>query len=469
MDALAVIILAAGQGKRLGQNKPKGLAELAGKSFATHILNTVSRLNPAKVILVTGFQRELLEAHVLEEAPRNAYAGNKISFAYQPQQLGTGDAVKAALPELKGFSGTVLILYGDSPLISIETLQKIITAHADSKATLSLLALKGYTDNHYGRLLRDTAGNIQKILEYKDCSTEQRSIDETNTGIYAVDSAFLEPAVNGIEPNNVQKEYYLTDIVERAAKEGQTVNVVLTTDQDEVLGINTPSELIDLQALYQRKRAIELIMQGATLEDPATCYIEASVKIGKSVRIGPNTIIKGNSEIADNVTIEGCCYLKDVKIAEGAEIKLSVRAESALIGKGASVGPFAHLRPGSDLGADSKVGNFVETKNAKLAAGAKASHLSYLGDCSVGAEANIGAGVITANYDGVKKHHTEIGERTFVGSNSTIIAPVKIGKDATVGAGSVINKDVEAGALALSRAELRIKTGWIERRPRVKK
>lgn len=458
--ALAVVVLAAGLGKRMQSELPKALARTRECSLIEHVLQTCGALSPERIIVVIGHKGELIEQALTTSPHLGAWNKSKISFARQAQQLGTGDAVKSALPELADFVGSVLIVCGDMPLVKRESLEALLAVHNKDHATLSILSLQTNDPASYGRLVRNASGAIEKIVEARDCSPAELQINEINSAIYVVDSAFLEPAIQKLENNNNQKEYYLTDIVARAASEHQTVSALVLHDAKEIQGVNTRYELTMINQTLLEKRIRELIEQGVEMVDPRSVFIDSEVTIARGAKIGPNVQLLGKTVIEGEVQIEGTAYIIDSTIKAGAHIKLGVRIEQAVVGPRASVGPFAHLRPGSDLGAEVKIGNFVETKKAKLAAGAKASHLTYLGDCTVGEESNIGAGTITCNYDGYEKFETKIGRDVFIGSNSALVAPVTIADGATVGAGSVITKSVEKDSLAFTRAPQVQKAGW---------
>lgn len=465
MDSIAVLILAAGLGKRMGLDIPKVAVKTGEKPVLEHVLDAAFALAPAKIVVITGHGADLVQ-NIVKGYSARAEIQKKPSlhFAYQAEQKGTGHAVQCALPELKDFVGTALILAGDVPLIQVETLKALLAIHKKSNATLSLLTFKTHHPHAYGRVLRNSAGNIERVVEAKDCSAQQLLVDELNAAIYAVDSAFLAPAVNSLTNKNAQNEYYLTDIVEKASKEGQIIASTLSHDFEEVQGINTLQELALVNQSLMKRRVRNLISSGVHVEDPASLFVDADVSIAAGVRIGPNVQIRGASKIEMGVVFEGNAYLIDTIVEEGAVLKLGLRAEGAKIGRGAQIGPFAHLRPGTVLDEDVKIGNFVETKNSHLHAKAKAPHLTYLGDATIGKGTNIGAGTITCNYDGFKKSKTTIGEDVFIGSNSSLVAPVVIEDGATVGAGSVITKRVERDSLALTRAPQESKPGWSKRK-----
>lgn len=455
------MVLAAGLGKRMQSELPKALARTSERTLIEHVLLTCSRLNPERCVVVTGHRGELVRKEVQSSLEAGRWQCQKLIFAHQEQQRGTGDAVRSALAALEGFTGTVLIVCGDMPLVREQSLRALLDLHVHEKATLSLITLRTARPESYGRILRAApGGRVIKIVEARDCSPEQLAIGEINAAIYAVDSAFLKPAIENLKSENAQGEFYLTDIVEQAANEGQSVSALVLYDAAEIQGVNTRYELALINRALLDRRIRDLLERGVELIDPQTFFIDPESSVAPGAKIGPNVQIRGASSVASGVIIEGCAYIADSQIAQNAHLKLGVRIENASVGARSSVGPFAHLRPGSELGEEVKVGNFVETKKARLEKGAKASHLTYLGDCSVGEEANIGAGTITCNYDGYEKFETVIGRDVFIGSNSALVAPVTIEDGATVGAGSVITKDVEKDSLAFTRAPQVAKPGW---------
>ncbi len=465
MEPLAIVVLAAGKGTRMGLPIPKVLVETSEGAMIHHVLQTAASVKPEKIVVVTGYQRELVEEEIAKHSAAFGYENIPVEYAFQKEQKGTGDAVKAALDNLKDFSGTVIILYGDVPLVRPETLQSLIEKHRQEKATLTLISATTDTPSFYGRVLRDS--ETKKVLcvrEAKDCADHEYLIMESNIGIYAVDSSFLHPAIESLDTNNAQQEYLLTDIVEKASTEGQTVSTYILPNIIETQGVNTLYHLMLVNREIHRRRVEAVMSQGVLVEDESSVTIGANVSLAPGVRIGPNVILKGETTIEGNVVIEGSACLIDTVVKEGAFLKFGVRAEEAVIGANTAIGPFAHLRPGTKLGSDVKIGNFVETKKATFHDGAKASHLSYLGDCEVGAEANIGAGTITCNYDGYKKSKTTIGAGAFIGSNTSLVAPVNIGNGASIGAGSTITKDVDEDALALTRADQKSIGGWAKKK-----
>lgn len=469
MEPVAVVVLAAGLGKRMGLDLPKVVVSTRERPLIQHVLQSASALSPERIVVVTGHKREFVEEAVKDGAEAGLYSGEKITFMVQERQRGTGDAVRSALPALDGFTGTIVILYGDVPLIKTKTLEALLTRHHTTKATLTLLSLKSDQQFAYGKVVRGKDGQIEKVVELKDCSPEQLLISELNSGFYAVDSAFLGPAVSELKNENAQKEFYLTDIVERAVVEGQRVSSLVTHDADEVQGVNTQVELAAVNRALLRSQIERCIADGVIVEDMQSLFLDPDIVIESGARIGPQVQIRSGSKVGAGVTIEGSALILRSTIGNDCRIKFGVRMEDAVLESNVSVGPFAHLRPGTRLGDDAKIGNFVETKNALLHAGVKASHLTYLGDCEIGAESNIGAGTITCNYDGVRKHKTTIGEGVFIGSDTCLVAPVTISNGAYVGAGSVITKNVPEESLAFTRPPLVIKSGWAKRKGAAKR
>jgi bifunctional UDP-N-acetylglucosamine pyrophosphorylase/glucosamine-1-phosphate N-acetyltransferase len=461
MEKIFSVILAAGLGKRLGGDIPKAIAQTRQGALLDLVLSGLSVLKPEKTVIVVGHKRELVEQQISQSL---AAKDHSIEFAYQEQQLGTGHAVRCALPHLVGCNGSVVLSYADHPLFTKETLSHFVSYHAFKKSTLTMLSFNAPPPNGYGRIVRDAQGQILRITEAKDCNPEELLISEVNSGVYLVDSAFLKPALESLENNNAQKEYYLTDIVEKAVKEGQRVTAFPLGDPREAAGVNNATDLHFVNSVLADRQISALQAAGVHFVDPRSCEIDSAVTIAPGAKIGPAVQLRGKTTIGAGVVIEGSSMLVDTLAHDRAQIRFGCRIEGATIGAEATVGPFAHVRPGTVLGKHVRIGNFVEVKNAHMADGAKASHLSYLGDCSVGEESNIGAGTITCNYDGYKKSETKIGRRVFVGSNSCLVAPVKLGDGALVAAGSVVTKDVPADALALGRATQINKDDWARRR-----
>lgn len=458
---VAVVILAAGLGKRTGSKLPKVLIESREKRpLVYYVLETVEEIQPEQLSVVVGYEAESVTSAVKALLP----ATFKTTFNHQKQQLGTGDAVKAAKDALKDFQGPVVILYGDMPLIKSATLQNLIETHESEKATLSLVTVSLPYDNSFGRITRDKQGNVNGIVERKDCTSAEVGIAEKNLGIYCVDSSFLFPALDRLTNNNAQSEYYLTDIVKLAASEGQRISTVCCSHPEEALGVNDGQDLNLVNEALRSQQVARHAARGVRFLAPASVLIDPDVEIGLNVTVGPSVQLLGKTQVGEGTVIEGSAIIRDSKIGKNCILRLGSYLTEAALSDQVNIGPFVQLRPGTVLGNEVRIGNFVELKNAQLGVGAKANHLSYLGDCEIGDHSNIGAGTITCNYDGVKKSKTKIGSDVFVGSNSTLIAPVELGAESYIGAGSVISKDVEPGALALTRPDLKVKSGWGKKR-----
>ena len=445
--SLDIVILAAGQGTRMRSALPKVLHPVAGKSMLGHVIDTARLLKPQGIHVVIGHGAELV---------RERLAADDLNFVLQSEQLGTGHAVAQALPALS--AERVLILYGDVPLIEVETLQRLLQQVSEQQ--LGLLTVNLNDPTGYGRIVRDEQGVVKAIVEHKDASAGQRLIREGNTGILAVPGKKLGDWLGRLSNSNAQGEYYLTDVIAMAVTDGLVVATEQAADEMEVLGANDRIQLSQLERHYQYRAARRLMVQGVTLIDPARFDLRGEATVGRDVSIDINVILEGQVVIEDGVQIGPNCVIKNSILRKGAIVKANSHLEGAEVGEGADCGPFARLRPGSELGAKAHVGNFVELKNAVLGEGAKAGHLSYLGDAEIGARTNIGAGTITCNYDGANKFKTVLGEDVFIGSNSALVAPVILGDGATTGAGSVITADVPANTLAVGRAKQRNIEGW---------
>ena len=434
---LAVVVLAAGKGTRMKSDLHKVLHPIAGRPMLEHLLASVAELAPERQVVVVGSGREQLEAQL----------GTRATLAVREPQHGTGHAVQQAEAALAGFSGDVLILYGDVPFVAADTMRAMIARlhQADAPAVV-VLGFEPADTLQYGRVIADESGRIVKMVEHKDATEAERACRLCNSGLMVVRAEDLFALLAKVGNDNAQGEYYLVDIVNVANAEGRHCAVVVTADEHEVAGINSRGELAEAEARWQHRRRTRAMAEGATLVAPQTVWFAWDTQLGRDVLVEPNVVFGPGVTVADGVTIRAFCHLEGARLAGGVE-----------------VGPYARLRPGAVLGPKVKIGNFVEVKNAAMGEGAKANHLSYIGDAEVGAGANIGAGTITCNYDGYFKHKTVIGARAFIGSNSSLIAPVRIGADAIVAAGSAVSRDVGDGELRLVRAEQLVKPGWADR------
>jgi len=457
--ALRVLILAAGQGKRLRSKTIKLLHGVAGRPMVAHLLDAVRALSPVETVVVVGHDADRV---------RTALAGSGCTFVLQREQRGTGHAVLAAAPRLpRRGPALLLIVNGDLPALRTETLARLVDRHARSRAALTLLTVELGHPAGYGRIVRDGEGRIARIVEDTDASAAERRIAEINCGIYCAEPAALVRTLRRLRPVNAQGEYYLTDAVRELLRSGATVEAVLHDgDAADVLGVNTREELARANiALYARK-ARGLMEQGVTLLDPARIWIDPRARVGRDTVVYPNVLVEGPSSIGEDCVIRSGTRLTDVVVGNGVEILEHCVARDSRIGDGARLGPFAHLRPESRLEAGSKVGNFVELKKTRLGRGSKANHLTYLGDATIGPDCNIGAGTITCNYDGTRKFETRLGRGVFIGSDTQIVAPVRVGDGAYVAAGTTLVENVPPGALAIGRAKQANVVGWVARRRR---
>jgi bifunctional UDP-N-acetylglucosamine pyrophosphorylase/glucosamine-1-phosphate N-acetyltransferase len=453
VENLDVIIMAAGQGTRMKSATIKILHTAAGRPIIDYVLDLAAEICTRPPIMVVGYQREAVQQAV----------GGRARFAVQEEQKGTGHAVLQAAHLLDG-ARHVLILSGDVPLTRPETLQRLLDEHEQSQNALTLLTMKLDDPAMYGRIVRDSGGAVARIVEAKDASEDEKRINEVNAGIYVFDGRYLFDNLRNLSTNNVQGEYYLTDLLGVLRGAGKRVGAVAASDPIEALGVNSRADLASVEGEIQRRVVAALMSDGVTFRNPATVVIDSTVTIGNDTIVYPFVTIEGKTTIGSRCVIEPGVHLVDVQVGDDVHLKTGTVAEDAVIANEATVGPYAHLRPGSRLGHQVKVGNFVETKKAVFGDRAKASHLSYIGDAEVGADANIGAGTITCNYDGVNKHKTVVEDGAFIGSDTQLVAPVRVGKGAYVGAGSTITKDVPPGALALSRTPQRIIKDWVARR-----
>ena len=444
---LNIIILAAGKGTRMYSQLPKVLHPIGGKAMLAHVIQTAQTLAPQAIHVVVGHGKEQVKQQL---------ADAQVDWVEQTEQLGTGHAVKTALPQLPQ-DGRTLVLYGDVPLIDRDNLQALLAAAGDGVGILT-----GIMDNPtgYGRIIRDANNQVVQIVEEKDADAEQKAIREVNTGIFVLPNQYLGGWLNALQSNNAQGEYYLTDVVALAVRDGVAVTPHPVSAHHLAAGVNNKIQLAELERIFQRSQAQQLLQSGVTLLDPSRFDLRGSLKHGQDVQIDVNCVFTGDCELGDGVTIGANCVIHNAKIAAGTRIAPFSHLEDCTIGANAHIGPFARLRPNAVLADDVHIGNFVEVKNSQIGRGSKANHLSYIGDAQVGEKTNIGAGTITANYDGVNKHQTTIGNEVRIGSNNVLVAPVTIGDKATTGAGSVITKNCEAGKLVLARARQQTIEGW---------
>ena len=443
MSSLAIIVLAAGKGTRMKSDLAKVLHPLAGVPMLSFTLDLARSLQPNRLVVVVGAQRDLV---------KERFAAKGVIFVDQEEQLGTGHAVLMAAPGLEGFQGTVLILCADVPLLTEATIRKFLRFHEDGQATVSVLITRLENPRGYGRILREESGHLLRIVEEKDLPTGEEAIKEINTGIYCVESSFLFEVLSSLSNQNAQGEYYLTDIVEKASLQGKKALGFLAEDSSEVMGINTRLDLARAGEWFRQKIAERHMLAGVTLIDPKTTYIDQEVKIGRDTVIYPNCYLCGKTSLGENCVVEPGCKVTDTKVGNFVTIKASSVIAESVIEDHVDVGPFAHLRPQTVLREGSRIGNFVEVKKSIVGRGTKANHLSYIGDATLGEKVNIGAGTITCNYDGRTKHPTIIEDGVFVGSNTELVAPLKIGRGSIIGAGSTITKEVPPDTLAVARS-----------------
>ncbi len=452
---LSVIILAAGQGTRMKSSLPKVLHPLAAKPLVQHVIDTAARLNPIATHLIYGHGGELVKQRI---------AGNNLEWVLQAEQLGTGHAVQQVLENLHD-SGISLILYGDVPCVREETLRQLVEMAKSADIALLTVVLDDPTG--YGRIVRDSAGQVSAIVEHKDASEEQHAIREINSGIMALKTEHLHNWLPDLSNDNAQGEYYLTDLIALANDNNAAVDALICEDPMEVEGINDRVQLAKMECYYQHRIAHSLLQAGVSLADPYRLDVRGNLSVGQDTFFDVNVIIEGDVHVGSNCQIGAQVVLRNCRIGDGVTIKEQTVIEGADIGNDCSVGPFARIRPGAKFDDDVHVGNFVEVKNAHLKSGAKAGHLSYLGDATIGQRVNVGAGTITCNYDGANKHHTDIGDDVFVGSDTQLVAPVKVGAGSTIGAGTTVAKDVSENVLVISRVKQREISNW--ERPSKKK
>jgi len=452
MSDLHIVILAAGKGTRMKSALPKVIHPLAGRPIIEHVLSTASGLHASNTVLVVGHEADQVRAALA--------AHSTLQFVVQSPQLGTGHALLQTESVLAGRTGTVLLLYGDVPLLRSSTLEQLLERHHAARAAATVLTAELDDPYGYGRIVRDESGRIARIVEERDASSEERAVREINSGIYAFSLVNLYDALRGLATDNAQGEYYLTDLIAAYHRRGLRLETLRLDDETELRGVNSRVDLAELtRVMFDRTRR-SLMLGGVTLDDPATAYVEVGVEIGEDTVIGPGVTIGGNTVIGRGCRINAGCRITSSRLADHVTVLDHSVIVNSEVGTGAALGPFAHLRPESIVGANARVGNFVELKKTTLGAGSKANHLAYLGDAVIGERTNIGAGTITCNYDGVKKHQTVIGDDVFVGSDSQLIAPVKVGSGAYVAAGSSITEDVPPDSLAVARSRQTNKTGW---------
>ncbi|HCL90996.1 MAG TPA: bifunctional UDP-N-acetylglucosamine diphosphorylase/glucosamine-1-phosphate N-acetyltransferase GlmU [Candidatus Atribacteria bacterium] len=449
MNDTAVIIMAAGKGKRMKSNLPKVLHNLAGKPILNYVLDTVDQLEAKRKLLIVGYKSDKIRELV----------GDKIEYVEQKEQLGTAHAVLQTKKLLSDFKGDVLILSGDVPFLTVKTIKKLLKHHQTNNFCCTLASTILKNPKGYGRIIRDKKGEIKGIIEEVDLSADRKTITEINSGIYCFNKDKLFRALEKITPDNKQGEYYLTDTVEILLKEGLTVGNIIVKNYSEILGINSRLDLADTSRKVYQKTLQDLMLQGVTIIDPSSTFIEQGVKIGQDTIIYPFTIIEKDTKIEESCLVGPYSHLIDANIGKGVRVWASI-IESSTVKEGANIGPYAHLRPETVVEKGAKIGNFVELKKTVMGEGSKASHLTYLGDATIGKKVNIGAGTITCNYDGEKKHKTIIKNGVFIGSNNSLVAPVKLGKDSYTGAGSTITRDVPAGNLAIARSRQTNISGW---------
>jgi bifunctional UDP-N-acetylglucosamine pyrophosphorylase/glucosamine-1-phosphate N-acetyltransferase len=444
---LSVVILAAGQGKRMKSDLPKVLQPLAGRPMLEHVIGRAGELEPAAIHVVYGHGGERV---------REALAGQPVNWVLQAEQLGTGHALMQAAPAIPD-DHTVLVLYGDVPLTRAATLRALLQA---GPGKLSILSVRLPDPTGYGRVLRDTAGRVYRIVEQKDANRKEQAVDEVNTGLMAMGAGRLKAWLSRLSNDNAQGEYYLTDVVAMAVKDGVPVEAVIAPTIAEVLGVNDKLQLAQVEAEHRRLRAEALMLAGVTVIDPARLDVRGEIEHGRDVQLDVNVILEGRVKLGDGVQVGPNVLIRNCELGAGTVVNANCVLEQSVIGKGCIIGPFARLRPGNTLADGVHIGNFCELKNSKVADGSKINHLSYVGDSDVGSRVNVGAGTVTCNYDGANKHRTTIGDGAFIGSGSMLVAPVSIGEQATIGAGSTITKDTPAGKLTLERSKQLTLDGW---------
>jgi len=451
--SLEVVVLAAGQGTRMRSALPKVLHPIAGRPMLAHVLDTALALNAARIHVVVGHQADAVQSAIELES---RFANAPLNWILQEEQKGTAHAVAQALPDVADDS-VVLVTYADVPLVSSETLARCVAA---AQSALALVTADFEDPAQLGRIVRDASGDIQAIVEYADAGEEERAIREINSGILALNGVLMKQMVSEIEPHNAQGEYYLTDLIAMAVGRGIPVQGLVSERPEEVSGINDRLQLADAERLFQLQAAEELMRSGVTIADPARVDIRGTISAGEDCFIDINVVLEGEVQLGRGVRIGPGSVIRDSALGDGVTVEAHTLVEGADVAARCALGPFARIRPGTVLGEEVRIGNFVETKKAKLGRGTKASHLTYLGDATLGEYCNVGAGTVTCNYDGIDKHPTEIGDNVFVGTNSTLVAPIEIGSGSFVAAGSTVTTKIEEGDLAVGRGKQRNISGW---------
>jgi len=457
-DRFSVAILAAGQGTRFRSRRAKVLHSAGGRTLIEHVVRAAAELSPSSLFVIVGHQADAVMAQLQESGVQ------KVKFIQQRKQLGTGHALRSGRGKLLSAAPLLLVICGDTPLLTAATLRKFLAAHRKSRAAATVLTAEMADPSGYGRILRSTDGSVAAIVEQKSASPEQRAIREINSGIYCFQARELFAALARVRLDPIKKEYYLTDVIGLLARRGQHVAAFLASDASEVLGINNRAELAQVDNLLRARKARELMLAGVTIHAPETVRIDPDVAVGADTEIEPGAILRGRARIGRNCRIGAYSVITDSVLDADVTIRACCVITESRIAAGAAVGPFSHLRPGAEIGEGSQIGAFVELKKSRIGRGVHAHHLAYLGDATLGDRVNVGAGTITCNYDGVKKHQTVIGEDVFLGSGTELVAPVRVGRGAYVAAGSTITHNVPADALAVARARQTTKPGWAARR-----
>lgn len=450
MEHITSLILAAGKGTRMKSKLPKVLHRVGGKPMVERVLDTVKELGTERNVVIIGFGSEAV----------HNYLGDAAEFVVQQEQNGTGHAVKQAQPLLGDYKGTIILLCGDTPLVTAETLAALVKEHQETGAAATVLTASFDDPTGYGRIIRDAEGRVVRIVEQKDGKPDELAVHEINTGMYAFDSEKLWPCLADLSDDNAQGELYITDVVGILVAAGERVSAYMTEANEEALGVNSRAQLAEAERLLRERTNKRLMADGVTLIDPATTYVDSSVKVGRDTILHPGTVLEGNTVIGENCEIGPYTRLTNVTVGDDTVIHFTY-AHDCAIANGADVGPYVHLRPNTEIGDKVHIGNFVEVKNSIVGEGTKFPHLSYIGDSDVGSGVNIGCGTITVNYDGKIKHRTKIGNGAFVGCNSNLVAPVSVGDFSYIGAGSTITKDVPSKALAVGRARQIVKENWV--------